>query len=96
MGILLNERMRNFPPEVMPYLFESLGKDVKWALENSATKDAFQYEYMLVIAPCFYEKTELKRKSKKMKLNTDAGTCLFFHFEDELIKKVPVCFSDDL
>lgn len=32
-GILLNERMRNFPPEVMPPLFNSLQEDIKWALE---------------------------------------------------------------
>ncbi|KAK8792656.1 hypothetical protein JH06_4093 [Blastocystis sp. subtype 4] len=96
-GLLLNERMRNFPPEVMPHLFESLGEDVKWALENSSTKEAFQYEYLLVIAPCFYEKTEPKRKSKKPKLNAGPDTCLFFHFEDELIKKyAALSFSFDV
>ena len=94
-GLLLNERMRNFPPEVMPHLFESLGEDVKWALENSSTKEAFQYEYLLVIAPCFYEKTEPKRKSKKAKLNAGPDTCLFFHFEDELIKKVSIGLLSD-
>ena len=43
--------MRNFPPEVMPHLFESLEEDLKWALENSDTKEAFRYEYILTIAP---------------------------------------------
>ena len=36
-GILLNERMRNFPPEVMPPLFNSLQEDIKWALEVEMT-----------------------------------------------------------
>lgn len=39
-GILLNERMRNFPPEVMPPLFNSLQEDIKWALE--VEKDALR------------------------------------------------------
>lgn len=32
--------MRNFPPEVMPPLFNSLQEDIKWALE--VEKDALR------------------------------------------------------
>ena len=80
--------MRNFPPEVMPNLFDSLGEDIKWALENSDTKDAFKYENMLVVAPCFYEQVETRKKGKKQKMNKEQGNCLFFHFEDEVMQKV--------
>ena len=40
-GILLNERMRNFPPEVIPPLFNSLQEDIKWALEVLAVGLAY-------------------------------------------------------
>lgn len=87
--------MRNFPPEVMPHLFESLEEDLKWALENSDTKEAFRYEYILTIAPCFYEKSEKQKKGKKVKLN-ESGTCLYFHFEDEIQKRVIVFECNNL
>lgn len=32
-GLLINERMRNFPPEVIPPLYSSLDEDIKWALK---------------------------------------------------------------
>ena len=89
-GLLLNERMRNFPPEVIPNLFNSLGEDIKWALENSDTKEAFKYDNMLVIAPCFYEEVEIRKKGKKQKLSKEQGNCLFFHFEDEILQKVRI------
>ena len=31
-GLLLNERMRNFPDQVIPPLYSSLNEDIKWAL----------------------------------------------------------------
>ena len=32
-GLLLNERMRNVPPEVVPPLYDSLEQDIDWALK---------------------------------------------------------------
>lgn len=90
--------MRNFPPEVMPPLYTSLGEDIKWALEveiievtkeqNAENKQAFQFEKLMIIASC-YEDEEENKDRKRQKLDEDKNW-LYFHFEDELIKKVKI------
>lgn len=96
--------MRNFPPEVMPPLYTSLGEDIKWALEveiivmingqNAENKQAFQFEQLMIIASC-YEDEEENKDGKRQKLEEDKNW-LYFHFEDELIKKVDIFTWFDL
>jgi len=61
LGLLLNERIYNMPPELAPSLHESVLKDVAWAMENAPgdVRAAFQdIKQVLVLAPCWLEKDD--------------------------------------
>ena len=58
LGLLLSERMLNFPPELAPAIFASLLEDVAWARdqERAAEEGAAAAElddWLLCLAPCY-------------------------------------------
>ncbi len=59
LGLLLNERVLNMPPEIAPSLHESMLEDIKWAQTNVATgeRNVYRFDHLLLVAPCWSEKT---------------------------------------
>lgn len=57
LGLLLNERVVNMPPEIAPALHNSLLQDVAWAQNKSSNPDAYKFDYVLVLSPCWVEQT---------------------------------------
>jgi hypothetical protein len=61
LGLLLNERIYNMPPEIAPPLHEALLQDVAWAKESAPleTRAAFHaLTHVLVVAPLWLERAE--------------------------------------
>ena len=60
LGLLLNERVINMPPELAPAIFESLSRDLEWAAANATppeTAAAFGgLRNLLLVSPCFSER----------------------------------------
>jgi hypothetical protein len=57
-GLLLNERVVNVPPELCPALHESLSADLEWAKSHAlpALKRQLDFDTLLMISPCFAER----------------------------------------
>ncbi|KAK8803291.1 hypothetical protein WA158_000985 [Blastocystis sp. Blastoise] len=85
-GILINERMINFPPQLIPNMFSSIHEDIKWATTDKdvQNKELFKFKTIIVISPCYKPANE--KKNKKQKNQTENQKTLFSHFEDEAIQ----------
>ena len=80
-GLLVNERILNLPPELIPSLHDSLLKDMEWAQQNAVkpfTKQEFQFKKLLIVSKCYQEKRYNEKAQKKM-----VEDC-YYHFEDEI------------
>ncbi|KAJ1805868.1 Mss4p nuclear export, partial [Coemansia sp. RSA 2599] len=100
-GLVLNERIINMPPQIVPPMFRMLMEELGWAKEDGKPVD---FDYYLVMAP-MYRETEAEgldndddededkeeqgrgRRPKKSKLELDA----YVHAEDEFIEEF-ACF----
>ncbi|KAJ2856835.1 Mss4p nuclear export, partial [Coemansia asiatica] len=91
-GLVLNERIVNMPPQVVPPMFRMLVEELGWAREDGKPVD---FDYYLVLAP-MYRETEAPEndeeeeeedrrgaKKKKTKVELDA----YVHAEDEFIEE---------
>lgn len=79
LGLLLNDRLVNVPPDVVPPLLSALCDDLQWAAENEETselRDAVKYGQYLLVARCFRDK-----KSET------PGALGYYRFEEELLEK---------
>ena len=60
LGLLVNERVVNMPPELAPAIHESLGRDCEWArahAEPEGARAAFGgLRTLLLLSPCFSER----------------------------------------
>jgi protein BCP1 len=59
-GLLLNERVVNMPPELAPSILDALCTDIEWARTSGPEEDRHWYatlSYLLVQAPCWGERT---------------------------------------
>eukprot|EP01121_Diplochlamys_sp_Union-15-3_P005920 TRINITY_DN1627_c0_g1_i2.p1 TRINITY_DN1627_c0_g1~~TRINITY_DN1627_c0_g1_i2.p1 ORF type:complete len:272 (+),score=52.45 TRINITY_DN1627_c0_g1_i2:79-894(+) len=78
-GLIVNERMLNVPPQLAPHLHKCLYEEVDWALEDGKP---FKFDNLIMLT-CFYEELAGNPKQKKQKLEE-----IFFHkVEDSIYKK---------
>lgn len=105
-GILLNERLINMPPQVVPPMFRMLLEEIQWAIED---KEPYEFAYYMIISK-LYKMVESKvdkdenapqtsvKKSKKAKIEKinpeDLNKVFYFQPEDEIIEKYSVLKVD--
>jgi len=79
-GLLINERMINLPPQLVPTLHNQLCEDVKWVKEqNNEDSQAFNLRYILVLSKCYKDSQQPKKRTKTMNTFEDY---IFQKFED--------------
>jgi len=105
-GILLNERLINMPPQVVPPMFRMLLEEIQWAIED---KEPYEFAYYMIISK-LYRMVESKvdkdenapqtsvKKGKKSKIEKidpeDLNKVFYFQPEDEVIEKYSVLKVD--
>ncbi|ORX77083.1 hypothetical protein BCR32DRAFT_329069 [Anaeromyces robustus] len=102
-GLLLNERLINMPPQVVPPMFRMLLEEIQWAIED---KEPYEFAYYMVLSK-LYRMVESKvdkdenapqtsvKKNKKSKINPeDLNKVFYFQPEDEIIEKYSVLKID--
>jgi protein BCP1 len=75
-GIVVNERFVNMPPNVAPALYQSLVDDLAWATAHDQ-KEA--YKYLVMFTKCYVEETKSqngggKKRGKKRKKKNKGGS----------------------
>jgi len=77
-GLLINERMINLSPQLVPTLHGQLCEDVNW-IQNEKTEDSalFNLKYILVLSKCYKEP-----KAPKKKVKSDYESLIYQKFED--------------
>jgi hypothetical protein len=74
LGLLVNERVINMPPELAPAIHESLAADLAWAAGNAPGKEAFAgVKQLLLLAPCFSERASESEIAAHAAAVADAG-----------------------
>lgn len=77
LGLLLNERLVNMPPELAPALHESLAADLAWATANAGApghREAFAgLKALLLLSPCFSERASQGEIAAHAAAVADAG-----------------------
>jgi len=64
-GLLINERMLNLPPQLIPTLHNQLCEDIKWIKEqNDEDSKVFDLRYLLVLSKCYKEAKQPKKRVK--------------------------------
>lgn len=58
LGLLVNERVLNMPPELAPALLDNLLKDIEWAKEKAieSERQLYDFKHFLFVSPCWLEK----------------------------------------
>lgn len=86
-AILVNERMVNLPPQLVPQMHGSLCQDITWARENAEDEaDELEqaFDYVVVVAPCSTAKgdDEVAASQEVAEAGLPSGT-FFDKFDDE-------------
>jgi len=77
-GLLINERMINLSPQLVPTLHGQLCEDVNWVQnENNEDSAAFRLKYVLCLSKSYKEP-----KSQKKKIKSDFESLIYQKFED--------------
>ncbi|EEB16732.1 protein BCP1, putative [Pediculus humanus corporis] len=83
-GLLINERFVNIPPQIVVPLLKSLRSEIQRAVER---KMAFDFSYIILI--CKLYKTDLTNKKKKSKKNKKSShEIIWSNPEEEIIDKL--------
>lgn len=101
-GLILCERVLNFPPLLVPKLLEALFCEIEWAVEDEPTqkeRDSFKFGWYLYITESYYvkrtndntatregNKGEVKKKQKREESETEDIS--FVRVEDESFHKL--------
>jgi protein BCP1 len=74
-GIIVNERFLNMPPNVAPVLYQNLVDDLAWSTKNEKTEE---YKYILMFTKCYIEESKngkgKKSKKRRKKNQGDSGS----------------------
>lgn len=95
LGLLLNERVVNMPPELAPSILSNLRDDVKWASSSAkvAAADRARFaslSHLLIVAPCWIE-----RGAKDSDTSINSGAKVqYYHWEDGHFEKHAVLKFD--
>eukprot|EP00833_Pecoramyces_ruminatium_P009834 jgi/Orpsp1_1/1183866/evm.model.c7180000086988.2 len=102
-GLLLNERLINMPPQVVPPMFRMLLEEIQWAIDD---KEPYEFAYYMIISK-LYRMVESKvdkdenapqtsvKKNKKSRIDPeDLNKVFYFQPEDEIIEKYSVLKVD--
>ncbi|KAJ3300434.1 Mss4p nuclear export [Borealophlyctis nickersoniae] len=95
-GLIINERLLNMPPQVVPPMFKMLSEEIEWAVEDG---EPFKFDYYLFISKVYKEiesqldeeeegasSSKQKKKKKKAAGNEDS-TVFYFQPEDEIVQQ---------
>lgn len=84
-GLLINERVVNLSPQVVPVLFQQLQQDLKWVQEQAEYQGCHQYQYVITLSQCFKEQAQNKKMvQKKVNRNNQLDSYIYAKFEDYL------------
>jgi len=88
-GIVINERVLNLSPQLIPTLHSQLCEDIKWVLqEHQQNAQIYDFKYLLFLSKCY---KEVKRSIKKKQLEYD--DYIYQKFEDfAFLQKAPMKF----
>jgi len=78
-GLILNERMLNIPPQLAPHLHKCLYEEIQWAIEDEAP---FKFTNYIMLTSYYQEGVTTAKK--KVKQNEEF---MFYKPEDEVYKK---------
>ncbi|KAI9002288.1 p21-C-terminal region-binding protein-domain-containing protein [Gaertneriomyces semiglobifer] len=91
-GLLINERLINMPPQIVPPMLKMLLEEIEWALED---KEPFNFPYYIYISKIYYEveptveeeEGVVVEKKKKKARTSKAAEVFYFQPEDEIIQE---------
>ena len=88
-GLILTDRLRNMPVEIVPPMYKMLTEEISLALEE---KEPYSFSHYLIISQTYMEKaSELSqdeaRSSKKRRKQTTGEENFYFHAEDEMLHR---------
>ncbi|KAI8325149.1 hypothetical protein GQ54DRAFT_242522, partial [Martensiomyces pterosporus] len=96
-GLLLNERVVNMPPQVVAPMLKMLMEELEWAVED---KEPYKFEYYLLMAPMYKDVAAVdeddeddeagsSRNYRARKQGKDAAGSIdaFLHAEDEFVEE---------
>lgn len=92
-GLILTERLINVPAEVAPPMYTMLLEEIQWALEE---KEPYSFTHYLILSKVYTEVAsaldeEDDRPKKKKKSSSQDVDLLYFHPEDEVLKRHSLC-----
>ncbi|KAJ2890564.1 Mss4p nuclear export, partial [Coemansia aciculifera] len=89
-GLLLNERVVNMPPQVTAPMLKMLVEEMTWAVEDG---EPYDFEYYVLLAP-MYRETEAandddddEKEAKKPKGAPSLAIDAYAHAEDEFVEE---------
>ena len=88
-GLILTDRLRNMPIEIVPPMYKMLMEEISMALEE---KEPYSFSHYLIISQTYAEKaSELNedgaRSGKKRRKQTAGDENFYFHPEDEVLHR---------
>ena len=86
-GLILTDRLRNMPIEVVPPMYKMLMEEISMAIEEN---EPYSFSHYLIISQTYTEKaSELNqdgaRSGKKRRKQTAGDSNFYFHPEDEVL-----------
>lgn len=89
-GLLVSQHVMNFPPQLLPPLYDALFDEVSWATEDEPTeelKNSFKFSNYLLVSKIYKLKSG-SRKSKQSGNHDKDADILFSKLEDEIFYKL--------
>lgn len=87
-GLLISQRVVNFPPQLLPHLYDALFDEVSWATEDEPTEElrsSFCFKYYLIICKIYKHKNAKKKEGSHV--NDNAAT-IYAKPEDEIFHEL--------
>lgn len=97
-GLLLQDRLINTPPELVPPLHDNLQQDVAWAKDNESSEalcNSFRFSDVLVLIRCFQTPEDANAPAIPKIKHVPEGFCLYKFEEEALLKHSKLAFSFD-
>ncbi|KAF2230095.1 hypothetical protein EV356DRAFT_454504, partial [Viridothelium virens] len=88
-GLILTDRLRNMPVQIVPPMYRMLTEEISSALEEN---EPFSFSHYLIVSQTYTEKaSELNqdggRSSKKRRKQSEGDENFYFHPEDEVLHR---------
>ncbi|KAI6695316.1 hypothetical protein NL676_023026 [Syzygium grande] len=89
-GLLVSQHVMNFPPQLVPPLYDALFDEVSWATEDEPTEElrnSFKFSNYLLVSKIYKLKSVTKKSKQNGNRDKDADI-LFSKLEDEIFYKL--------